>query len=59
MVYEHLENAFSGTTNWNPSVMYAFLGTNNATYAGFDGTRIGMTLKNFWVGSSPRPSNIP
>jgi hypothetical protein len=58
-VYDHTEIASSGTTNWNPAVMYAFLGTNNATYAGFDGTRIGMTLRNLWVGSAPRPTTIP
>jgi len=24
----------------------------------FDGTRIGMTLRNLWVGSTPRPSSL-
>jgi hypothetical protein len=24
----------------------------------FDGTRIGMTLRNLWVGSSPRPTML-
>ena len=58
VVYDYQVAATSGTTNWNPSVMYAFLGTNNATYTGFDGTRIGMTVRNLWVGSSPRPTNF-
>ena len=38
--------------------MYAFLGTNNANYTGFDGSRIGVTLRNLWVGNSPRPDTI-
>ncbi len=58
VVYDYVVSATSGTTNWNPSAMYAFIGTNNASYTGFDGTRIGMTLRNFWVGSSPRPTNL-
>jgi len=58
VVYDHNEDASSGTTNWNPAVMYAFLGTNNAAYTGFDGTRVGMTLRNLWVGSTPRPSSL-
>lgn len=58
-LYDFKVDATSGTTNWNPSVMYAFLGTNNALYTGFDGTRIGMTLKNLWVGSTPRPPTLP
>lgn len=58
-LYDFKVDATSGTTNWNPSVMYAFLGTNNALYTGFDGTRIGMTLRNLWVGSTPRPPTLP
>ena len=58
VVYDFKVDATSGTTNWNPSVMYAFLGTNNASYTGFDGTRTGMTLRNFWVGSTPRPTTL-
>ena len=57
-VYDHREDATSGTTNWNPPAMYAFLGTNNANYTGFDGSRIGVTLRNLWVGNSPRPDTI-
>jgi hypothetical protein len=57
-IYDKQKDADSGTTNWNPDVMYAFLGTNNANYTGFDGTREGMTLRNFWVGSSPRPDTL-
>ena len=36
----------------------AFLGTNNASYTGFDGTRTGMTLRKLWVGSTPRPTTL-
>jgi hypothetical protein len=58
VLYDHKEDAYSGTTNWRPGVMYAFLGTNNALYTGFDGTREGMTLRNLWVGNTPRPIGL-
>ena len=58
VVYDYQVNATSGTTNWSPSAVYPFLGTNNASYTGFDGTRVGMILRNLWVGSSPRPANL-
>jgi hypothetical protein len=59
VLYDHQEEADSGvSTDWNPPVMYAFVGTNNANYTGFDGTREGMTLRNLWVGSTPRPETL-
>lgn len=60
LVYDEKQNAYTNTTNWNPEAMYAFLGTNNAAYGSEnDGSREGMTLKNLWVGNTPRPANIP
>jgi hypothetical protein len=59
VVYDEKVNATSGTTNWNPEAMFAFLGTNNGLFLDNDGTRVGMTLKNLWVGATPRPSTIP
>jgi hypothetical protein len=59
VVIDQTDNAVTNTTNWNPDLMFAFLGTNNGSFVEFDGTRIGMILKNLWVGSSPRPANIP
>jgi opacity protein-like surface antigen len=53
------ELATSGTTNWNPAKMFAFLGTNNGQFVDFDGTRIGMVIKNVWVSSNPRPATLP
>lgn len=59
VLYDHQEDADSGiSTDWNPPAMYAFVGTNNANYTGFDGTREGMTLRNLWVGSTPRPETL-
>ena len=58
VLYDHQEVADTSTTDWNPPVMYAFVGTNNANYTGFDGTREGMTLRNLWVGSTPRPETL-
>jgi hypothetical protein len=58
VLYDFQDSADSGTTDWNPAVMYAFVGTNNATYTGFDGTRVGMTFRNLWVGSTPRPTTL-
>ncbi len=40
---------------WNPSKMYAFLGTEQGRYDPLDGTLRGVTIRNFWVGSGPRP----
>ena len=58
VVYDETTNATSGTTDWNPAQMFAFLGTNNGQFVEADGTRIGMTLRNLWVGSSPRPVTL-
>jgi len=44
--------------NWSPARMYAFLGTNNGAFVQFDGTYAGMTLRNLWVGSTPRPASL-
>jgi hypothetical protein len=46
-------------TDWSPSAMYPFLGTNNASYTGFDGSRIGATMRNLWVSNAPRPATLP
>ena len=48
----------SATGNWNPAKMFAFLGTNNGAFVEFDGTYAGMTLRNLWVGSTPRPPSL-
>jgi hypothetical protein len=58
VLYDHQEVADTSTTDWNPPAMYALVGTNNANYTGFDGTREGMTLRNLWVGSTPRPETL-
>jgi hypothetical protein len=58
VVYDYQVNASTNTTDWDPSAVYAFLGTNNASFTGFDGTRIGATFRNFWVGSTPRPATL-
>ena len=59
VLYDETDYATSGTTNWNPEAMFPFLGTNNGAFVPFDGTRVGMTLKNLWVGSTPRPATLP
>ena len=59
VLYDEKANATSGTTNWNPEAMFAFLGTNNGAFVQNDGTRAGMTLRNLWVGSTPRPTTLP
>jgi hypothetical protein len=58
LVYDYEVDATSGTTNWNPAKMFAFLGTNNGAFVQYDGTRAGMTLRNLWVSSSPRPETL-
>ena len=51
-------NIQSAQANWNPSRMFAFLGTDNGRFDAADGTLSGITLRNLWVGSTPRPSNL-
>ena len=58
-IFDEKQDATSGTTDWDPDDMYAFLGTNNGQFVQFDGSRAGMTLKNLWVGRTPRPANLP
>jgi len=48
----------SRQVNWNPSKMFAFLGTDNGRFDVLDGTLRGITLRNLWVGSTPRPSSL-
>ena len=48
----------SAQANWNPSKMFAFLGTDNGRFDVLDGTLRGITLRNLWVGSTPRPSSL-
>jgi hypothetical protein len=48
----------SPQANWNPSKMFAFLGTDNGRFDVLDGTLRGITLRNLWVGSTPRPSSL-
>jgi hypothetical protein len=58
VVYDQKADAIPGTSNWNPEKMYAFIGTNNGAFVQNDGTRVGMTLRNLWVGSTPRPTTL-
>jgi hypothetical protein len=48
----------SAQANWNPSKMFAFLGTDNGQFDTADGTLRGITLRNLWVGRTPRPSSL-
>ena len=48
----------SAQANWNPSKMFAFLGTDNGRFDPLDGTLRGITLRNLWVGSTSRPSSL-
>lgn len=59
VVYDFQDQTEPGvTTDWSPPAMYAFVGTNNANYTGFDGSREGMVMRNLWVGSTPRPDTL-
>jgi hypothetical protein len=57
VVYDQHGDATSAS-NWNPEKMYAFIGTNNGAFTSNDGTRVGMTVRNVWVGSTPRPATL-
>jgi len=56
LVYDF--TARSAQANWNPSKMFAFLGTDNGRFDVLDGTLRGITLRNLWVGRTPRPSSL-
>jgi hypothetical protein len=58
VVYDQKADATPGTSNWNPGKVYAFIGTNNGAFVRNDGTRVGMTVRNLWVGSTPRPATL-
>lgn len=58
VVYDQIADAVPGTSDWNPEKMYAFIGTNNGAFVQNDGTRAGMTVRNLWVGSTPRPTTL-
>jgi len=58
VLYDEKVSATTPTT-WSPEAMLAFLGTNNGLFASDnDATRVGMILKNLWVGATPRPSTF-
>jgi hypothetical protein len=58
VVYDELANGTDCACNWNPGRMYAYIGTNNGLYVQYDGSRSGMTMRNVWVGSTPRPATL-
>lgn len=58
VVYDQKGDASFSAANWNPAHMYAFIGTSNGLYVRYDGTRAGMTVRNVWVGSTPRPTTL-
>jgi hypothetical protein len=57
VLYDQMANATSAS-DWNVTNMYAFIGTNNGAWVLPDGTRVGMIVRNLWVGSTPRPATL-
>ncbi len=57
VLYDQTANATSAS-DWNVASMYAFIGTNNGAWVAPDGTRVGMIVRNLWVGSTPRPATL-
>jgi hypothetical protein len=57
VLYDQTANATSAS-DWNVANMYAFIGTNNGAWVLPDGTRVGMIVRNLWVGSTPRPATL-
>ena len=47
-----------GGAGFAPSPHYAFLGTNYEKYVADTGTFPGMTVRNVWLGSRPRPASL-
>ncbi len=43
---------------YNPSPHFAYLGANNGPYKEEDGSWPGVTYRNVWVGSHPRPASL-
>lgn len=55
-VYDYQMDASHG--RWNPSAMFAYVGSNYAQFTGGDGTFPGITVRNVWLGSMPRPASL-
>ena len=43
---------------YNPAPHYAYLGANNGPFGEEDGSWPGVTYRNLWIGSRPRPASL-
>jgi hypothetical protein len=55
-VYDYQMTAPTG--HWNPSRLYAFVGSNYEQYMSGTGTFPGITVRNVWLSATPRPTTL-
>ena len=56
VIYDYQMSAPKG--NFSPPRLYAYVGSNNNAYVAGDGTYPGMTVRNVWLGNTPRPASL-
>ena len=58
VVYDLQISARGGTGPYAPSPHFAYIGANSGAYGTETGSWPGVTYRNLWVGSGPRPAGL-
>ncbi len=58
VIYSRTISAPGGTGPYAPSPHFAYLGANSGAYGTENGSVAGLTYRNLWVGSGPRPPSL-
>ena len=58
VIYDRTIPAPGGTGPYAPSPPYAYIGANSGAYGTETGSWPGVTYRNLWVGSGPRPASL-
>ncbi|HEY6507242.1 MAG TPA: hypothetical protein VIY56_04465 [Vicinamibacterales bacterium] len=58
VIYERTISAPGGTGPYAPSPHFVYLGANSGAYGTENGSVAGLTYRNLWVGSGPRPAAL-
>ncbi len=58
VIYDRTISARSGTGPYAPSPHFVYIGANSGAYGTETGSWPGVTYRNLWVGSGPRPAGL-
>ncbi len=58
VIYDRTISAPGGTGPYAPSPHFVYLGANSGAYGTENGSVAGLTYRNLWVGSGPRPAAL-